>query len=204
MHRAFECQFSNYIFVTSFDSIVQQHNISITLDNRTDTRAHDDATDNSSSYLSVRVNRRDFEVLSISAIMLSSSSQSVFAVASATTTIQSIFDQSANDEKNFLIDIENDSISSSSISSLIFESTRKNEISESNQFAQSSIETFDFRTTRSFAFAWLIQRLIQRRQNKKNETRIARVRVIFVRFRKSIVALRRQRKTFDRSMSRYR
>ena len=204
MHRAFECQISNYIFVTNFDSIIQQHNISITFDNRADTRAHDDAIDNSSSYLSVRINRRNFEILSISAIMLSSSSQSMFAIASTTTTIQSIFDQSANDEKNFLFDIENDSIFSSSISSLTFESTRKSEISKSNQFVQSSIETLDFRATRSSVFAWLIQRLIQRRQNEKNETRIARVRVIFVKFRESIVALRRQKKTFDRSMSRYR
>ena len=132
MHRAFECQFSNYIFVTNFDSIIQQHNISITFDNRADTRAHDDAIDNSSSYFFVRVNRRSFEILSISTIMLSSSSQLMFAVASTTTTIQSISDQSANDEKNFLIDIENDSIFSSSISSLTFESTRESEISKSN------------------------------------------------------------------------
>ena len=85
--------------------------------------------------------------------MLSSSSQSMFAIASATTTIQSVSDQSANNEKNFLIDIENDSIFSLSISSLTFESMRENEISKSNQFAQSSIETLDFRTARSFTFA---------------------------------------------------
>ena len=150
MHRVFECQFSNYIFVTSFDSIVQQHNTSITFDNRVDTRAHDDAIDNSSSYLFVRINRRNFEILSTSTIMLSSSSQLMFAIASAITTIQSISDQSANDEKNFLIDIENDSISSLSTSSLIFESTRENEILKSNQFAQSSIEAFNLKTTRSF------------------------------------------------------
>ena len=160
MHRVFECQFSNYIFVTNFDSIIQQHNISITFDNRVDTRIHVDAIDNSSSYFSVRINRRNFEILSISTIILSSSSQSMFAIASTTTTIQSIFDQFANDEKNFLIDIENDSIFSSSISSLIFESTKENEISKSNQFAQSSIETLDFKVTRFFVFARLIQRLI--------------------------------------------
>ena len=153
MHRVFECQFSNYIFVTSFDSIVQQHNISITFDNRADTRAHDDAIDNSSSYFFVRVNRRNFEILSISTIMLSLLSQSVFAVTSTTTTIQSISDQSANDEKDFFFDIENDSIFSSSISSLTFESTRKSEISESNQLVQSSIEAFDLKATRFSVFA---------------------------------------------------
>ena len=160
MHRVFEYQFNNYIFVTNFDSIIQQHNISITFDNRIDTRVHDDAIDNSSSYFFVRINRRNFEILSSSTIILSLSSQLMFAITSTTKTIQSIFDQFANDEKNFFIDIEDDSISSSLILSLTFESTRKSETSRSNQFAQSSIETFDFKTTRSFAFAWLIQRLI--------------------------------------------
>ena len=65
MHRVFKCQFSNYIFVTSFDLIIQQHNISITFDNRIDTRVHDDAIDNLSSYFFVRINRRNFEILSI-------------------------------------------------------------------------------------------------------------------------------------------
>jgi hypothetical protein len=150
-HRVFECFFNKYVFVTNFDSIIQQHNISITFDNRIDTRVHDDAIDNLSSYFFVRINRRKFEILSISAIQFSSSSQSMFAITSIATTIQTMFDQSSKKNQNFFMNDENDFVFSSSISSSFFEianenflSTNENEISKSNQSTQSSIVTKNF------------------------------------------------------------